>query len=125
MMSRLLEHPTAENIAETKKGIAEIVNLILTDEATNLHLLRITSHDHYTYTHSLAVGLLSVSLAKVLFKRSQGHDMHELGAGFFLHDLGKVKVDAAIINKPGKLTEEEMLNHFHKELFEQFVMLVK
>jgi hypothetical protein len=34
--------------------------------------------------------------------------MHELGAGFFLHDLGKVEVDASIINKPGKLTEEEM-----------------
>ena len=34
--------------------------------------------------------------------------MHELGAGFFLHDLGKVKIDTAIINKPGKLTAEEM-----------------
>jgi len=34
--------------------------------------------------------------------------MHELGAAFFLHDLGKVKVDAAIINKPAVLTDEEM-----------------
>jgi len=34
--------------------------------------------------------------------------MHELGAGFFLHDLGKVKVNPYIINKPGKLTTEEM-----------------
>jgi len=29
-------------------------------------------------------------------------------AAFFLHDLGKVRVDPAIINKPGRLTEEEM-----------------
>jgi len=34
--------------------------------------------------------------------------MHALGAGFFLHDIGKVNVDEAIINKQGKLTEEEM-----------------
>lgn len=30
------------------------------------------------------------------------------GAAFFLHDLGKVKIDQEILNKPGKLTEEEM-----------------
>jgi len=34
--------------------------------------------------------------------------MHELGAGFFLHDIGKVRIDAGIINKPGKVTDEEM-----------------
>ena len=34
--------------------------------------------------------------------------MYELGAGFFLHDLGKTRVDPAIINKRGKLTEDEM-----------------
>lgn len=35
--------------------------------------------------------------------------MHELGAAFFLHDIGKVRVDPAITKKPGKLTEKEML----------------
>jgi HD-GYP domain-containing protein (c-di-GMP phosphodiesterase class II) len=54
------------------------------------------------------VGFLAVSLSKALFKKSTVHNMHELGAGFFLHDLGKVHIDPAIINKPGKLTEEEM-----------------
>jgi HD-GYP domain-containing protein (c-di-GMP phosphodiesterase class II) len=34
--------------------------------------------------------------------------MHELAAGFFLHDIGKVRVDPSIINKPGRLTDEEM-----------------
>ena len=61
----------------------------------------------YTYTHSVNVGLLAVSMAKVLFRGSSGHDMHELGAGFFLHDLGKVQIDLAILNKPGRLTPEE------------------
>ena len=39
--------------------------------------------------------------------------MHALGAGFFLHDIGKVYIDEAIINKPGKLTEEEMNEQDH------------
>jgi HD-GYP domain-containing protein (c-di-GMP phosphodiesterase class II) len=108
MISNLLENPTAENIRDVKKGIAEVVDLILTDDDTSLYLLNITSHDFYTYTHSVNVGFLAVSLSKSLFKKSAAHNMHELGAGFFLHDLGKVEVDASIINKPGKLTEEEM-----------------
>ena len=108
LISDLLDNPTAENIRDAKKGIAEVVDLILTDDKTSLYLLSITSHDFYTYTHSVNVGFLAVSLAKSLFKKSTAHDMHELGAGFFLHDLGKVQVDTSIINKPEKLTEEEM-----------------
>ncbi|HYA13094.1 MAG TPA: HD-GYP domain-containing protein [Syntrophales bacterium] len=108
LINNLLEHPTAENIRDAKKGIAEVVDLILTDDKTSLYLLSITSHDFYTYTHSVNVGFLAVSLSKTLFRKSTAHDMHELGAGFFLHDLGKVQIDTAIINKPGRLTEEEM-----------------
>ena len=108
MISNLLENPTAENIRDVKKSIAEVVDLILTDDDTSLYLLDITSHDFYTYTHSVNVGFLAVSLSKALFRKSAAHNMHELGAGFFLHDLGKVEVDASIINKPGKLTDEEM-----------------
>jgi len=108
LVSNLLENPTAENIRDAKKGIAEVVDLILADDKTSLYLLSITSHDFYTYTHSVNVGFLAVSLSKSLFKNSVAHNMHELGAGFFLHDLGKVHVDASIINKPGKLTVEEM-----------------
>ncbi|HVO67784.1 MAG TPA: HD-GYP domain-containing protein [Syntrophales bacterium] len=108
LINNLLENPTAENIQDAKKGIAEVVDLILTDDKTSLYLLSITSHDFYTYTHSVNVGFLAVSLSKALFRKSTAHNMHELGAGFFLHDLGKVQVDTAIINKPGRLTEEEM-----------------
>jgi HD-GYP domain-containing protein (c-di-GMP phosphodiesterase class II) len=108
MMKNLLDDPTADNIREAKKGISEIVNLILKEELTLHYLLSITSHDHYTYTHSVSVGVLAVALAKSLFKDAKYHDIHALGAGFFLHDLGKVGIDNNIINKPGRLTDEEM-----------------
>ncbi|MFH1081642.1 MAG: HD-GYP domain-containing protein [Pseudomonadota bacterium] len=108
LMKNLLDDPTAENIREAKKGISEIVNLILKEEQTLHYLLNITSHDHYTYTHSVSVGILAVALAKALFKDAKNHDIHALGAGFFLHDLGKVGIDNHIINKPGKLDDKEM-----------------
>ncbi|UCD37577.1 MAG: HD domain-containing protein, partial [Fidelibacterota bacterium] len=42
------------------------------------------------------------------------HNMQELGAGFFLHDLGKCDVPLELINKAGRLSDEEwqlMRNH--------------
>ncbi len=108
LVERLLEDPKAENIREAKKGISEIVDMILAEDATSRELLKLTSHDFYTYTHSVNVGFFSVMLAKALFKSSDSHNMHELGAGFFLHDIGKVRIDAEIINKRGKLTDAEM-----------------
>ena len=108
LMSRLLEDPSAQNIHAAKKGIFQMVDCIISDDDTSRCLVNITSHDLYTYTHSVNVGLLSLLLAKKVFNGTDGHNMRELGAGFFLHDLGKVRIDSAILNKPGRLTEEEM-----------------
>ncbi len=108
VMQRLLDNPTAENIITVKKGITDVVNLILKDDTTTQYLLRITSHDFYTYTHSVTVGVLGVALARNLFNKTDRHNLNELGAGFFLHDLGKVHIDQAILNKPGRLTDDEM-----------------
>ncbi|OPY12028.1 MAG: Cyclic di-GMP phosphodiesterase response regulator RpfG [Syntrophus sp. PtaB.Bin001] len=108
LMERLLESPTAENIHTAKKGLYDVVDLITSEGEMTKHLLDITSHDFYTYTHSANVGILSVSLSKALFGTSGNHNMRELGAAFFLHDLGKVRIDSSYINKPGKLTDEEM-----------------
>ena len=108
MMKRLMDNPSVENIIQAKKGIADIVDLILANDATNKSLLNITSHDYSTYVHSVNVGVLGISIAKSIFQHSTGHDMHELGAAFFLHDLGKVNISLDIINKPTVLTDEEM-----------------
>lgn len=108
MMDRLFESPSAENIITSKKVLSSVTDLVLSDDETAGNLLRITSHDFYTYTHSVNVGVTAILLSKELFRHSNGHDLHELGAGFFLHDLGKVMVDPEVINKPGKLTDAEM-----------------
>jgi HD-GYP domain-containing protein (c-di-GMP phosphodiesterase class II) len=116
IMQKLLEDPKAENIGEVKKGIAEMANLIMSDDQTSSQLLKLTSHDYYTYTHCVNVGIYSMLLAKAVFKGTDAHNMQELASGFFLHDIGKVNIDTALINKQGKFTVEEMqLMKLHPE----------
>jgi putative nucleotidyltransferase with HDIG domain len=97
-----------KNIRTAKEAIMGIVELILIDDKTTSHLTKITCHDFSTYAHSVNVGFLAISMAKILFRNSNEHNLYELGCGFFLHDLGKVQIDQAIINKPGRLTDDEM-----------------
>ncbi len=107
MMEAIISEPTADNILSGKKMIHEVVEVILQDDETAGFLTQITSHDYYTYTHSVNVGMLGILLAKAAFKNSSDHDLDELGSGFFLHDLGKCEVPNYLINKPGRLTDEE------------------
>lgn len=108
VMQKLLTDPSEDNITQFKEGVGEMVDHILVDDETSSHLLNITSHDYYTFTHSVNVGLLSVLLVKGLYGSSSPHDLQELGAAFFLHDIGKVSIPEALINKPGRLTDEEL-----------------
>jgi len=94
----------------------------------------IANHDYYTYNHSVNVGFLAIALAKTVFRHADNHDLHALGAGFSLHDLGKVNVN--IINKPARLSDEEMremkrhpaldytLLHETKQMTEELKMIV-
>lgn len=108
MMSNLMKKPTPVNMAQAKRSIIQIVDTIIKNDEMTKNLIKINSHDSQKYTHGVTVGILGISLCKELFIRSDAHNFHELGLGFFLHDIGKVKIDSAIYNKKGKLTEDEM-----------------
>lgn len=57
------------------------------------------------YAHSINVGLISRMLGRWL--RLDAHDLDVLTLAGLLHDIGKVMIPADILNKPGKLTDEE------------------
>lgn len=124
LMYNLFQSPTAENIIENKKAISKIADFILAEDTTSLNLLQLIHHDFYTYTHSVNVGVLSISLAKRLYGKDSQTNMHELGAGFFLHDLGKVTIDSSILNKPGPLDEKEM-NRMRSHPSQSYLILKK
>ena len=70
-----------------------------------LSLIRLKTADEYTYLHSVAVCVLMVALGKQFGLR--GEELKEVGVAGLLHDIGKMAVPGDILNKPGKLTDEE------------------
>ncbi len=106
IMGKLFADPKAEKIAQAREGIFNVVDAVFSEDMTT-HLIKLLRHDFCTYTHSVNVGMLSLLLSKSLFRGSAVHNYDELGAGFFLHDLGKARIPSDIINKPGLLTGEE------------------
>ena len=72
-----------------------------------LPLIELRQFDEYTTTHSLNVSVLTMALAEHVGLGAR--DVRTFGVAGLLHDLGKVRVPIEILNKPGKLTDEERL----------------
>jgi len=68
-------------------------------------LTRLNSHDHYTFTHSVNVCILTVALGRWL--QMSPEDIRGLGIGAVLHDVGKMLLPEALLNKEGVYTDEE------------------
>jgi putative nucleotidyltransferase with HDIG domain len=65
----------------------------------------IDAKDHYTNGHSLRVGYYSREIAKEMnFSPDEIENIYYAG---LLHDIGKIAVPDIILNKPGKLTDQE------------------
>jgi putative nucleotidyltransferase with HDIG domain len=82
------------------------------DQQVMLPLLKLREFDEYTTTHCLNVCVLAMALAEWLGLGAQ--DVRAFGVAGLMHDLGKVRIPLEILNKRGKLTDEErevMKNH--------------
>jgi putative nucleotidyltransferase with HDIG domain len=85
--------------------VAEISESVWRNPQALVSLARLKSHDDYTYMHSVAVAALMVALAKQMGQdESQARLAAEAG---MLHDLGKAMMPLEVLNKPGKLTDDE------------------
>ncbi|GKX28106.1 HD family phosphohydrolase [Vallitalea longa] len=69
------------------------------------YLNHLRSIDEYTYSHSLNVSMLCNIFGQWLHLDRQ--HIENLTVAGLLHDIGKLSIDVKIINKPGKLTEDE------------------
>ncbi len=68
-----------------------------------VHTMRGT--DDSVYAHSINVALISRAIGKWLHFSKD--DLNELTLAGFLHDIGKVMIPDEVLNKQGKLTDEE------------------
>ena len=85
--------------------VDEISKSISRNPEAFLNLARLKTKDDYTYMHSVAVCALMIALGKQL--GLEGNDLKEAGLAGLLHDVGKMMIDEEVLNKPGKLTDEE------------------
>lgn len=85
--------------------VEEISNSILRNPGALISLARLKTADDYTYMHSVAVCALMIALARQLGLSDQ--ETREAGMAGLLHDMGKAVLPMEVLNKPGKLTDEE------------------
>ncbi|MDT8858677.1 HD-GYP domain-containing protein [Alkalihalobacillus sp. MEB130] len=97
------------NLDHFEKDFAVIIRAILSDIKNNDNALTLLSdmfvYDSYIFTHSLNVTVYTLGLAVDLgFSDKQ---LMDIGLGSLLHDVGKMVIPLEILNKPGRLTDEE------------------
>jgi HD-GYP domain-containing protein (c-di-GMP phosphodiesterase class II) len=105
-MVNLFDNPdTPESINAVKDVSDNIIESLMSDEKAFSAMVKMSSYDYYTYTHSVNVAVYAIGLGKKLGLNPQ--ELKNLGYGAALHDIGKSKIPSEIINKNGKLTDEE------------------
>jgi putative nucleotidyltransferase with HDIG domain len=88
---------------ETVDHLAEAVGK---SPARMIGLTGMKEHDEYTFTHMVNVSILTMAQARTL--GVEGRQLRALGLAAMLHDIGKVLTPIEVLNKPGKLTPDEL-----------------
>jgi len=91
--------------AQAALVVEQMTNSIFRNKDAMLSLTRLRGKDDYTFRHSVSVCTLLVSFARAL--ELDRETIQAIGVGALLHDVGKMKVPDAVLNKPGKLTDDE------------------
>lgn len=85
--------------------VEEISSSVIRNPGALISLARLKTADDYTYMHSVAVCALMVALARQLDMKEE--ELREVGMAGLLHDIGKAVMPMDVLNKPGKLSNEE------------------
>lgn len=87
--------------------VVDISSSVSRNPGALISLARLKNHDDYTYMHSVAVCGLMIALAMQL--EMDEETVRLCGLAGLLHDIGKMDIPMSIINKPGKLNDDEFM----------------
>ncbi|MBL4820254.1 MAG: HD-GYP domain-containing protein [Gammaproteobacteria bacterium] len=93
------------NVTRVRQSVKSCVESIIENPNAMLWLSKLRNRDQYTAEHCLNVGILAIALGRHL-----GLDedcLETVGLCGMLHDVGKMKLDQNILNKPDRLTKDE------------------
>lgn len=85
--------------------VEQISQSINRNASALISMARLKKADDYTYMHSVAVCALMIALARQL--GLDDRQTEAAGMAGLLHDVGKAKIPKEVLDKPGKLTEQE------------------
>ena len=92
-------------LGASKAIVEKITSSVVRNSNAMQSMRRMKSLDDYTFLHSVSVCTILTT-----FARSAGMDLatiHDIALGALLHDVGKMRINLALLNKPSKLSEEE------------------
>ena len=104
-IDRLLSAGRAVSASQIKGVVRGLVDNVITNQDACLQLSGLKSVDEYTYYHSANVAILAIALGSRI--TDDRRFLTSLGTSSLLHDIGKLAIDAKVLNKPGALTPEE------------------
>ncbi len=112
----------AVNVRKVKRAVQGIVDQVLANEPSIITMSTLRDFDEYTFTHSVNVCIFSVVIGQRLgLTRMQ---LYDLGLGALFHDVGKMRLDPDVINKPGGLDQDEW-KHIQQHPTEGLLQLFK
>ncbi|WP_134059154.1 HD-GYP domain-containing protein [Rheinheimera aquimaris] len=97
----------AINVADFRRCAEGFIDSVFRNQDALLCISRMREKDAYLLEHSVNVSILMTIFAKYL--KLDEPTIEELATGALLHDIGKIKVPDAILNKPGRLTDDEFV----------------
>jgi HD-GYP domain-containing protein (c-di-GMP phosphodiesterase class II) len=102
----LSQPPSQATIDNGKEIVQQTISFMTSNSFMLEHLLRTISTDYYLYTHSVNVLAYSLALAMHAGHRNMAV-LREAANGALLHDIGMSRIDPALANKKGALTNAE------------------
>lgn len=117
LINELLGDPNLASLSPRLSRVSRaITTMVMNDPSSFSHLFAASQHDFYTSTHMVNVAAFMVPLAYELGYRSS-EDLTRVCEAGLLHDIGKVYVPEVVLNKPGRLSDEDWwLIQRHPEL---------
>lgn len=96
------EPAAAESVTRASQLLDSVIDGLLGNPLVAAHLLHMSGHHRTTASHMFSVGTLAVMLGARVFGSDRTR-LKQLGLAGMLHDLGKLSIDAGILNKVGVL----------------------
>lgn len=105
-ISYLYSNTDSNELTDVSKNIAgELMKAITENDALAVDIGTLKVSDEYTFKHSVDVATMGMVVAKKY--GLSDNDVFDIGVAGLLHDIGKSRISNELLNKPGKLTDEE------------------